>query len=742
MLSNPARPFFDARLAALLALFVALAAAYNAVTPLFEAPDERDHVSYANWLANGGGLPHLVADRAAVGEIWQPPLYYALVAAVIAPIDRAGFPITAPLSDDWLAGSTYVAHYHRAGEGFPWHGTALATHIARFVSTALGLITVLATYAIGRRLLPGYALVAAALVALNPQFVFMSAAVNNDNLVIALSAVVLWLLARLITDLEPDGRPRDPGWREYVALGALWGLAALAKLTGLTLGSVIGLTLLYLAWRRRSWRPLLWGGALVGATLLLVCGWYFWRNWQLYGDPLAWQQMLDVTGGLVREELLPWPDTLRYTVFLLYSYWAIFGYGVFAPDSFYLMTKIIMGLMALGLALRIVRDLRTGLTPSRAGLWLMGVWSLTVFLFLLRWMRQIDATNQGRLLFPAVAALGVLGAAGLATLEGRRRLLSTTAVVVLGSWAAALPLLTIAPAYAWPQPVAMAAIPNPTDILFGDAIRLLGHELPAEVVPGQPVDLALYWQTDRPLTRSYFIAVRVLDPAGQVVTGADMLPAGGRYSTVVWESGRPFRDVYHLPPISEDAIPGRGTVLVVVYPRGAPGEPLPVTVGGQFTGYEARPGAIKLPPPATRLEPSRLSGATFDGSFRLMGYDAPETAHPGDPLALTLFWEALQPDGRDYTVFVHLVDGAGELVTQSDGPPRTGMYPTGIWSAGEQVRDEHVLGLPPDLPPGKYEIRVGLYDPASGARLVAYEGDGIRWADDAVGLVAIEIVPR
>ena len=169
----------------------------------------------------------------------------------------------------------------------------------------------------------------------------------------------------------------------------MWGLAALAKLTGLTLGLVIGLTLLYWAWRKRSWRLLVVGGLVTGGVMLLVGGWFFWRNWQLYGDPLAWNEMLAVTGGLVRPELLPWLETWRYAGFLRLSYWASFGYGILAPAGFYRLITIIMGLIGVGWAVRLVRARQMTLAPTRFALLILAIWSLTVFVFLLRWMRQI-----------------------------------------------------------------------------------------------------------------------------------------------------------------------------------------------------------------------------------------------------------------------------------------------------------------------------------------------------------------
>ena len=165
-----------------------------------------------------------------------------------------------------------------------------------------------------------------------------------------------------------------------------------------------------------------------------------------------------------------------------------------------------------------------------------------------------------------------------------------------------------------------------------------------------------------------------------------------------------------------------------------------MTVDGAPAGNESRLGAIKLAPAApVTAEPSRESGASFDGRYRLLGYDLPESATSGGPLALTLFWEADAPDGRDYTVFVHLIDENGQLVAQSDGPPRAATYPTSIWSAGERVIDERTLVLPPDLPPGIYTVLVGLYDPASGTRLPATQPDGTRYPGDAAVVTTVGI---
>jgi hypothetical protein len=51
--------------------------------------------------------------------------------------------------------------------------------------------------------------------------------------------------------------------------------------------------------------------------------------------------------------------------------------------------------------------------------------------------------------------------------------------------------------------------------------------------------------------------------------------------------------------------------------------------------------------------------------------------------------------------------------------PGDGSVPTSRWKVDDRIDDYYSLQLPPDLPPGDYRLVVGLYDLASGRRLVA-----------------------
>ena len=108
-----------------------------------------------------------------------------------------------------------------------------------------------------------------------------------------------------------------------------------------------------------------------------------------------------------------------------------------------------------------------------------------------------------------------------------------------------------------------------------------------------------------------------------------------------------------------------------------------------------------------------LSEATLADSIALLEYQLDRsTLSPGENLSLTLLWQALTPISEDYTVFVHLIraDGDREIRSQVDSQPSAGEEPTLGWTPGRVVVDDYVLSLPPDIPPGKYRLEIGMYD--------------------------------
>ena len=112
--------------------------------------------------------------------------------------------------------------------------------------------------------------------------------------------------------------------------------------------------------------------------------------------------------------------------------------------------------------------------------------------------------------------------------------------------------------------------------------------------------------------------------------------------------------------------------------------------------------------------PQHALDADFGGQIRLLGYDLEHESR------LTLYWQAQAPIGTSYTVFAQLLGPAGDVRAQVDSVPQGGGYPTIWWLPGEVVADSLTLDLPASAPQDEtYRLIVGLYDPATGARLVA-----------------------
>ncbi|MFN8448861.1 MAG: glycosyltransferase family 39 protein [Anaerolineae bacterium] len=296
---------------AILAAYLVLATVYSVVTPVFEASDELWHYPMVQYLATHGlALP--VQDP-AVTTAWrqegsQPPLYYLVAAVITSPIDTSDLDVIRrqnPHADIGVIrpdGNANMIVHHADLEAFPWHGITLAVHIARFFSVLLGLGTVIVTFRLGRELFPQrpeVALGAAALNAFLPMFLFISGSVNNDNLSNLLGNLLLLLIVLLLKAERP------PRYRMYALVGIVAGASLLAKLNLGFLIPLVALALLVISLRFRDWRPLVVGGLISGGLTILIAGWWYLRNFQLYGDPTGLNTFLAIVGRRAFRERRP-----------------------------------------------------------------------------------------------------------------------------------------------------------------------------------------------------------------------------------------------------------------------------------------------------------------------------------------------------------------------------------------------------------------------------------------------------
>jgi len=117
---------------------------------------------------------------------------------------------------------------------------------------------------------------------------------------------------------------------------------------------------------------------------------------------------------------------------------------------------------------------------------------------------------------------------------------------------------------------------------------------------------------------------------------------------------------------------------------------------------------------------SDFGSLTFPPEMRLLGYDVDRSSvKPNESIRLTLYWQSLTQMDRDWSVFVHVVDENEIVIAQRDTYPGLGLMPTRKWSVGRTLADTYVIILPATVyAPSKARIEIGLYDYATGERLL------------------------
>jgi len=570
-------------IALILSLHLLSAGVYSVVVPLGEAPDEVDHYAYVRHLMIDGSLP----QGPTVTQGKHPPLYY-LLAAAAAGRAEPGFDFLRANPDFALDSQTGSPNLliHTSLEQFPYRDGALVIHIARLLSAILSTVTVWAIYRLARDVFPdraSFALAAGGFVAFVPGFVFISGAVNNDNLAAALSALGLMMGVRLVRAGNTV--------RRIVSLGLLLGLGLLAKVGTLAIWPAAAFGLVYAELRTGTdqgdslpstnsslagtgLRLLGWCGLMFGIALAVAAPWLI-RNWRLYGDPLGWS-LVRATVDL-RTTPLGWPELVWLVRGWFTTFWGRFGGAVhiYLPKPAYLALGALSVLSILGLArsaYKVRASGAAGKTEERrtrmaiiALLWLaLGGAIVSV----VRYSAIGLGTDQARLLYPALSSIAVLFVAGLAGWVPPSRWGGLAgAISGAGLVFCVLAVLLVRQIYAPPEPASEAlqeGIDRSVATTFGDTLTLAGYDLAeSRIEPGGSLRFSLYWRAAAPIDEDLRSEVWLLAPDGGLVVSWKRSPTGGRFSTDLWPVGPVFVDYYALP-LPDWIGPGGYTLLVGV----------------------------------------------------------------------------------------------------------------------------------------------------------------------------------
>jgi uncharacterized membrane protein len=285
------------------------------------------------------------------------------------------------------------------------------------------------------------------------------------------------------------------------------------------------------------------------------------------------------------------------------------------------------------------------------------------------------------------------------------------------------------------------------NVQFGDELRLLGFDLLDDAARDQVDDVRqgqmavrLYWQALRPIDRELRLYPFFLDPAGDLIEDTNQRPLVTQlwYPPSQWQPGEivvaetlpwPLGHQWSLAVgvlAGSDWSDWEQRLKVFTAEASTPVRRFEADTWVRLASFEVRGRQLgEITPPEPGQPASYPIQANLDDKMELDGYDlAPHPGHPGQDLVVTLYWRALAPMNQDYTVFVHLVGPDDQLLAQHDGQPWSKVpLPTSTWQPGEELRDEHRLSLPPDMPPGSYRLQVGAYDWQTLERLPVLEND-------------------
>ncbi len=660
--------------------------AYSAVNPLFEAPDEHHHYFTAQFIAENGRLPSMAdSDEFIKQEAAQPPLYYWLGSWLIRPIDT-----TNARADLWFNphvrlgdANAPVNRNHFVHPQATWQGVELAAHILRGFSALFGLGTLCCVfYATQLLTTRNAALLSTGVVAFLPQFNFLHSYVNNDVAVIFFASLVIFQLIRLwITS--------DKRWITFLLLGLTIGLAILSKTAGiLVLAYTLGFLIIFVMVRQQNWRNWLHLPIVTLMSALLVSGWLFWRNWQLYGDVTAANQFVIAAGG--PRAVTIW-DVFGETSGLWRSLIGVFGwFNIIAPAWIYAIWISLVIFFVFGTIISCV----LGRNRRLLLLFLLIGWLFTVYAGMVLFMLQTTAA-QGRLLLPALLPISILLSYGIDYWQ--RKFQHNLFPVVGGLALISLYglLFVIRPVYATPQTVAKLS----TDVVeIGgqpvDNIALIGANLwITQANAGDNVWVDLYWRADELPDEAPEIVLELFGydekPRGRI----QAYHGGGLYPATLWPVGEIVHTKIGATLDNELNVPTQVRVNVRV-------------VGGGSADL----GYIKIPPLPLNNPETKPLAQIGDGIEIIAADFSPKTAQIGTTVTVSVTWRVTQPPNQTLTTFVHLGAGGSPPLAQGDSQPRAGNYPTYWWEAGESFTDTYQFTLHEAVPAGNYPIRIGMYD--------------------------------
>lgn len=257
--------------------------------------------------------------------------------------------------------------------------------------------------------------------------------------------------------------------------------------------------------------------------------------------------------------------------------------------------------------------------------------------------------------------------------------------------------------------------------LFDGRMELIAAFFPRAITSGKPLTLGLIWRSRAPIQSNLQMFAHILDSSGHTV--------GGTHTGLFFEyplallPNHSFLPARYDLQVNQELSPGKYVIEIGLF-HPARNARVPIEMDGKRVEDDRilvqplKVGLRRVPP--TNL---RASHVQFGDVITLIGFDGTSRVKRGEDLKLTLLWKSEKFTQYDYTLFVHMLDDAGNIIAQIDTQPVGGTYPTSIWDAGELVTDEIRIAIPSHAPKGRWRIGLGWYDAQTGQRLRTADGD-------------------
>jgi hypothetical protein len=226
-------------------------------------------------------------------------------------------------------------------------------------------------------------------------------------------------------------------------------------------------------------------------------------------------------------------------------------------------------------------------------------------------------------------------------------------------------------------------------------------------------------------------SLRLYDRQGRLAAQHDapFLPASD-----TWQAGQSLLQSLVLP-LPASLKPDDYTLQLLVYSPDT-GDPLPPSAAAADNQRLLLGSVTVLPPkaPPARLPPAKLA---FDYLDLLDAQISPSQLQPGGWVHAALFWRPhAHPYRESYQVLLQLRDSSHTPQVEWIFPLGGYEYPSGSWLPEIPVRDLYDFQLPADLPPGHYQLLIGLRRSSDGLSIPA------DWpASTPAALTDLQVVP-